>query len=76
MKINETEPFLDRFYDFWEKYKIPIILQKQNTYLGKIQDRNYSDLTPLERTPCWHLQRDLVVLVDGSVPLCREDISV
>ncbi|MBN2039026.1 MAG: spiro-SPASM protein [Spirochaetes bacterium] len=75
MKINETEAFLDRFYDFWEKYKIPIILQKQNTYLGKIQDRNYSDLTPLERTPCWHLQRDLNVLSDGTVTFCKQDVN-
>ncbi len=51
MKINETESFLDRYYDFWEERKIPVILQKQNTYLGMIEDRRYSDLTPLERTP-------------------------
>ena len=75
MKINETEPFLDRFYDFWEKYKIQIILQKQNTYLGRIKDRTYSDLSPLERTPCWHLQRDLNILSDGTVVFCKQDVN-
>ncbi|MDR3238172.1 MAG: spiro-SPASM protein [Spirochaetia bacterium] len=73
MKINETEPFLDRCYDFWEEKKIPIILQKQNTYLGRVKDRRYSDLTPLERTPCWHLQRDMFILADGTVSFCKQD---
>ncbi|MDY6967214.1 MAG: spiro-SPASM protein [Spirochaetota bacterium] len=75
MKINETEVFLDNYYDFWEKYNIPIILQKHNTYLGKIPDRRYSDLTPLERTPCWHLQRDVSILSDGRIIFCKQDID-
>ncbi len=75
MKINETEDYLDRYYDFWEKQNIPIILQKQNTYLGRIEDRTYSDLSPLERTPCWHLQRDVFILWDGRVTFCKEDVS-
>ena len=75
MKINETEIFLDKYYDFWEKYNIPIILQKQNVYLGRIKDRRYSDLSPLERVPCWHLQRDLNILSDGRVTFCKQDIG-
>ena len=34
-----------------------------------------SDLSPVQRQPCWHLARDLPVLLDGSVPLCREQIA-
>jgi spiro-SPASM protein len=75
MKINETEPFLDRYYDFWEKQGVGIILQKQNTWLGRISDRRYSDLTPLERVPCWHLQRDFTVLWDGTVAFCKQDVD-
>lgn len=75
MKINETEVFLDKYYDFWEKAGITIILQKQNTYLGRIKDRRYSDLTPLERVPCWHLQRDMSILSDGTVPFCKQDFN-
>ena len=74
MKIKETEPFLDRYYDFWEPRGVTIILQKQNTYLGRIEDRRYSDLTPIERGFCWHLTRDLFVLSDGSVGFCKQDI--
>jgi spiro-SPASM protein len=75
MKINETEPFLDAYYDFWEKHKVAIILQKQNTYLGRVQDRRYSDLSPLDRVPCWHLQRDLFILSDGRVSFCKQDVD-
>lgn len=73
MKINETENFLDDYYTFWEGYKIPIILQKQNTYLGAVTDRRYSDLTPLERRFCWHLLRDLYILGNGKVSYCKQD---
>lgn len=75
MKINETEPYLDAYYDFWEKQSLPIILQKQNTFLGRITDRRYSDLSPLDRIPCWHLQRDLYVTADGSVSFCKQDVD-
>lgn len=84
MKINETDEFeketdiksyLDKYYDFWERQKIPIILQKQNIYSGRIPDRRYSDLSPVKRTPCWHLQRDFYVLSDGTVSFCKQDID-
>lgn len=75
LKINETESYLDKFYDFWEMEKISIILQKQNTFIGELEDRTYSDLSPLIRTSCWHLQRDLVVLGDGSVSFCKQDYN-
>jgi len=84
MKINETDvlagetsqkSYLDRYYDFWEGHKIPIILQKQNTYFNRIADRRYSDLSPVKRGPCWHLQRDLYILSDGTIPFCKQDID-
>lgn len=75
MKINESEPFLDAYYDFWEKNNVQIILQKQNTFLGRISDRRYSDLSPVERIPCWHLQRDLYITADGGVSFCRQDVD-
>jgi spiro-SPASM protein len=75
MKINEAEPFIDTYYDIWEQKRVPIILQKQNTYLGKIPDRRYSDLSPIERIPCWHLQRDIFILADGTVGFCKQDID-
>jgi len=74
MKINETEPFLDQYYDFWEGRKQNILLQKQNTWLDLAQDRRYYDLSPIERIPCWHLQRDLYITSDGEIPYCKQDV--
>ncbi len=74
-KINETEPFLDKYYDFWEKEDVQLILQKQNTYIGAVEDRKYYDLTPLKRIPCWHLQRDLYILPDGTAAFCKQDVE-
>ena len=74
-KENEVKSYLDKYYDFWENEKIPIILQKQNIYFGRIQDRRYSDLSPVKRIPCWHLQRDLYILSDGTVAFCKQDID-
>ncbi len=74
-KENEIKSYLDKYYDFWEGEKIPIILQKQNVYFGRIPDRRYSDLSPVKRIPCWHLQRDLYILSDGTVAFCKQDID-
>ncbi|HOV62266.1 MAG TPA: SPASM domain-containing protein, partial [Spirochaetia bacterium] len=41
---------------------------------GLLPERKVTDLSPLMRFPCWHLKRDLSVLLDGTVILCREDI--
>ena len=74
-KEGDTKTYLDKFYDFWEGYRVPIILQKQDTYLGRIEDRTYSDLSPIKRIPCWHLQRDMYVLSDGTVSFCKQDVD-
>lgn len=75
MKIKETEHSIDAYYDFWEAQKVQIILQKHNAYLGIIEDRRYYDLTPLDRVPCWHLQRDLFILADGRIGFCKQDVN-
>jgi hypothetical protein len=28
----------------------------------------------VKRFPCWHIKRDMAILIDGTVPLCREDV--
>jgi spiro-SPASM protein len=52
-----------------------VIIQKYDSFCGFLPHRQAVDLSPVERRPCWHLMRDFPILIDGSVPLCREDLN-
>lgn len=74
MKSNEDQ--LDGFFRHWEKEEnVEVIIQKYDSFCGVLPDRKVTDLTPIERFPCWHLKRDMFILLDGSVPMCREDLK-
>ena len=70
-----TEPGLDAFYRHWKEITPNVVIQKYDHFSGVLPQRKVGDISPINRFPCWHLQRDLHVLVDGTVPLCREDIG-
>ena len=75
LQLEENEGYLDRFYRKWIGYKDQIIINKYNSYKGGIKDRSAINLEPLKRFPCYHLKRDLVILVDGRVAFCKQDIN-
>jgi len=52
-----------------------LIIQKYDSFCGFLPQRQAVDLSPVERRPCWHLMRDFPILIDGTVPLCREDLG-
>lgn len=70
-----TEPALDEFYRAWKEKTPNVIVEKYDHFSGRLPHRRIGDISPVERFPCWHLERDLYVLVDGDVPLCREDVD-
>jgi spiro-SPASM protein len=72
MKGNEIE--LETFYRFWKQKYGQVIIQKHDHFCRTIQDLRVADLSPLVRNPCWHLKRDMTILIDGTVSLCREDV--
>ena len=76
MRTRENESELQAFYAYWrEQEGVTPLIQKYNDYAGRMEDRTVADLRPLERMPCWHLRRDMVVLVDGTVVRCGQDLD-
>lgn len=74
-RMRENEDELERFFREWKKKSQNVIIQKYNHYCGQLEDRRVTDLSPMKRFPCWHLKRDLYVTVDGTVPLCSQDLG-
>ncbi len=75
VRMKENEEELEQFYRRWKNEGIPLIIQKYDHFCGFLPDRKVTDLSPLTRFPCRHLKRDLAVLMDGSVRMCREDLK-
>ena len=67
--VNEEQ--LEDFYRS-RKDSGGLIIQKYDDFLGAMPQKQVTDLSPVLRNPCWHQRRDMVVLVDGGVPVCRE----
>jgi spiro-SPASM protein len=75
-----TDDDIEKFYRSWKEAApngtANIIIQKYDDFCGSLPKKQASDLSPVQRQPCWHIMRDMPVLLDGTVPLCREDLSV
>jgi spiro-SPASM protein len=74
VRMKENEEDLELFFKTWKARTENVIVQKYDSFAGALPDRQVADLSPLKRFPCWHLKRDMAILLDGTVPLCREDI--
>ncbi|MDR2808570.1 MAG: spiro-SPASM protein [Spirochaetaceae bacterium] len=75
VRVNGGEDDIEQFYRFWKDKNVNIIIQKYDDFCGALPFLQASDLSPLIRHPCWHLSRDIAILLDGAVPACREDLS-
>ncbi|MDR1894916.1 MAG: spiro-SPASM protein [Spirochaetales bacterium] len=75
VRLKDEEETLEAFYRRWSGLTKNVIIQKYDDYCGRLPSRKVVDLSPLKRFPCWSLKRDLPVLLDGTVLLCREELE-
>jgi spiro-SPASM protein len=76
LRVKDGEDDLERFYRSWKAKKTNVIVQKHDDFCGYLPALKATDLSPVRRFPCRHLMRDLSVLIDGTVPVCREDLGL
>jgi spiro-SPASM protein len=75
IQFEKSDEEMDAFYAKWKEYEDAILPRKYNNWCGRLPGQAAVDLSPIRRSPCWHLARDLVVHADGSVRLCKQDIG-
>jgi len=71
-----AEDDIEKFYRSWKESVDArnIIIQKYDDFCGYLPRLQASDISPVKRRPCWHLMRDMPILIDGTVPQCRENL--
>lgn len=76
VRMNENEKELEGFFRYWKEKTNPsmgqFIIQKYDDYAGLLPDEKSADLSPVERFVCWHLRRDMNILTNGDVLVCKE----
>lgn len=75
IRMKENEDDLELFYRHWKEKTDHVIIQKYDYFSGSLPEKKITDLSPLKRFPCWHLKREMTILLDGTVILCREDLK-
>jgi spiro-SPASM protein len=78
VRLKGYEDDIEQFYRYWKDNSpggVNIIIQKYDDFCGFLPRLQASDLSPIKRRPCRHLLRDMPVLLDGAVPVCREDLG-
>ena len=75
IKMNDNFENIVAFHQYFSKYTDNIIIQKYNHYRNLLPERRLNPMQPFERIDCWHLKRDLVIKVNGDVPVCKQDLK-
>ncbi|MDR3122299.1 MAG: spiro-SPASM protein [Treponema sp.] len=75
LRVKGAEDDIEQFYRFWKDAGANVIIQKYDDFCGALPKLQATDLSPVRRQPCWRLMRDMSVLMDGSVPVCRETFA-
>jgi hypothetical protein len=74
-KRLEVEGELIDFWDRWGEQGAWPMIRPFSTYCGRFEDRATVHLTLAERVGCRRLLKEMFVLADGTVPVCRMDFA-
>jgi spiro-SPASM protein len=75
VRVQDSEDDIENFYRQWKSRGANVIIQKYDDFCGVLPHLQTADLSPVKRRPCWHLMRDMNILIDGTVPLCAEMLN-
>lgn len=75
IKMNENFENIVAFHRYFSKYTDNVIIQKYNHYRNFLPERRLNPMQPFEKIDCWHLKRDMVIKVNGDVPVCKQDLK-
>ena len=75
VRIKENEDYLEALYQAWKDRPGKLLIKKYDHFCKRLPPRKITELSPWERNPCWHLKRDMNILLDGTVLLCQERLD-
>jgi spiro-SPASM protein len=79
VRVKDEEDDTEKFYRYLKENapfkEANIIIQKYDHFCGALEKKQASDISPVIRKPCWHIMRDMSVLLDGTVPVCKENLK-
>ena len=88
VRTTENERDLENFYRHWsqapqkeKKNKTtisgnsPVIIQKYNSYAGRLPERRPLRLEPEHRMPCRRLEREMIFGLEGQCYVCVQDLE-
>ncbi|MDA3851553.1 MAG: spiro-SPASM protein [Spirochaetaceae bacterium] len=76
VRSTDNEEDLEGLYQWMKQRKSKLLVQKYDHFSSALPHKKITDLSPVKRQPCWHNKRDLLIMADGRVPQCREDIKI
>ena len=73
-KSRDNVHELDAFHDGWLKRIGAVTIQGFSHFGGTVDDRSVMRMAPPTRVPCRRLRSRCMVLADGSVTVCDQDV--